>query len=369
MDVLNTIDSEESMYIYGAGDVAEQVAYCLLRPPYSKNIKAFLVTSVDRSTRKDINGIPVMAVNDLDDAADALIVVAVLEKYRDEVLTTIHAKGYKNTVCLTFEADATAAMRRRTFEMVQRNGVFSSIGYLPDAGADQKGEADFSQFQIYVAKHDKDRELTMKVPRRPWEIDIQVGTALTNARIADVVDDDGDSISSKNPYYCELTALYWIWKHTDSEYVGLSHYRRRFDLSEAEIAYVMDSGVDILATVPLLNIPDVQYMYKKNHLEEDWKRLETVIREVRPEYLDDFMTIAEGNFYFAYNMFVMRRQCLNDYCAWLFSILEQCENPGIERDAYQSRYIGFLAERLFSVFMLHHAKDYRLAYCDKNFYE
>ena len=26
-----------------------------------------------------------------------------------------------------------------------------------------------------------------------------------------IVDSEGNSICEKNPYYCELTALYWIW--------------------------------------------------------------------------------------------------------------------------------------------------------------
>ncbi len=41
-------------------------------------------------------------------------------------------------------------------------------------------------------------------------------------------DDQGDNISAKNPLYCELTALYYAWKHLDCEALGLVHYRRFF---------------------------------------------------------------------------------------------------------------------------------------------
>lgn len=36
-----------------------------------------------------------------------------------------------------------------------------------------------------------------------------------------IVDSEGISISERNPYYCELTALYWVWKNdTSGEWGG-----------------------------------------------------------------------------------------------------------------------------------------------------
>ena len=47
-------------------------------------------------------------------------------------------------------------------------------------------------------------------------------------------DNTGDNISAKNPYYCELTGLYWAWKNLDADYIG-------FDIPDV---FVVGWGLD-----------------------------------------------------------------------------------------------------------------------------
>ena len=80
---------------------------------------------------------------------------------------------------------------------------------------------------VYMAAHI--RQMTW-----PYDyiIPIQAGAKLSDQKLYELTDDTGDNISVKNNTFCELTALYWIWKNDNSDYAGLCHYRRFFDIED-----------------------------------------------------------------------------------------------------------------------------------------
>lgn len=77
----------------------------------------------------------------------------------------------------------------------------------------------YMKTEIYIATH-KDYSFQQK------KIPIHVGKDLTDLNLGIIGDNTGDNISSLNPNFCELTALYWMWKNSSADYLGLIHYRR-----------------------------------------------------------------------------------------------------------------------------------------------
>lgn len=76
--------------------------------------------------------------------------------------------------------------------------------------------------KIIVAAHKQ-----CEMPKDDIYLPVQVGKSLNlNKDFGYQTDNSGENISSKNPYYSELTALYWGWKNLDVDYIGLVHYRR-----------------------------------------------------------------------------------------------------------------------------------------------
>lgn len=92
------------------------------------------------------------------------------------------------------------------------------------------------------------------------------------------------------------------------------------------------------------------------------------VRCLFPQYMETAYRVEQGNYYYAYNMFIARREILDRYCEWLFPILFRCEHEiGNRQDCYQGRYLGFLAERLMTIFFEYHKRDYKIAIAKKHF--
>lgn len=205
------------------------------------------------------------------------------------------------------------------------------------------------------------------MPADPVYLPLQVGAAGKTA-IGYQRDDEGDNISAKNPNYCELTGLYWAWKHVDADYIGLCHYRRYFgrrvhtsDVEKKKAAIYTGADYERLlrqydAILPVKRnyyIETVRSQYEHAHYKKDLDLVERIIREDYRDYAPAFTRVMGRRRLHLYNMFVMRKDLVDRYCTWLFSILAKAEQEidVSNYSSYEARVYGFLAERLFNVWL------------------
>lgn len=181
-------------------------------------------------------------------------------------------------------------------------------------------------------------------------------------------DKRGESISELNPYFSELTALYWIWKNyqcEDDDVVGLVHYRRllinndlfsfafKNPVSIAKINNLLDQFDLIVPEAQNLR-PDAYHNYGSEHVQEDLNIVLAIAEindAVQPgTYKNALIGMNKSRMC---NVLVTRKHLLDRYCSWLFLILFNAykEIDILGRDSYQQRVFGFLSERLFNVWL------------------
>lgn len=223
---------------------------------------------------------------------------------------------------------------------------------------------------IYVAHSVFDQPLQTPYRLAEKERILQVGAALTDKRLSSkgLTDCEGENISARNRQYCELTGLYWIWKHAREDYVGLVHYRRHFLLPPDWAERMEENRIDVLLPVPLYVAPDIAGNYRERHIASDWDFLMEYFKKELPEEYRDAEHFFKGNLYSPCNMLIARREVLARLCGWLFPILDAVVSCGGEKkEPYMNRYPGFISERLITYFFERDANGYQVAYADKNF--
>ena len=241
---------------------------------------------------------------------------------------------------------------------------------------------------------------------------IQVGHAMSTYDM-DMQKDDRlnenkcENISKYNNIYCEMTAMYWAWKnlrkiYKDVEYVGLCHYRRYFFIGDNRIKEFIKYSVKKVKNIVfvLINKPtgfsffDPQYYIsslKEKKLIESNKRIQQAISgfdiiathpcmiinstvgdffkvigrvymDLMTEIIDSefliyknsYHQVISGNKLYAANMIILKTEMLDEYCSFVFGVLEKhikytkerdiCVSP--ETEGTYSRISGYLAEIL-----------------------
>lgn len=216
------------------------------------------------------------------------------------------------------------------------------------------------RIKILVACHKEDQNIRQDDIYMP----IQVGKALhPELDLGFQCDNTGDNISEKNGSYCELTALYWAWKNLkDVDYIGLCHYRRYFYLKDKRI---FSNDKIILPYFKILptNVMDNLSMWTS--LEDCYILFDSII-SLYPEYRKSVVEYyLKGNAFSLCNMFIAPVEIFNSYCSFLFTVLGKIETK-IKMYPFtrQNRLIGYLAETLLGLWILHNHIPHNHVYFD-----
>ena len=202
-------------------------------------------------------------------------------------------------------------------------------------------------------------------------------------------DNTSNNISELNRYFAELTAFYWIWKNTNTPIVGMFHYRRLLNLNPNSKYPIIEFpsmrfyhlGInhlegfsnkfvsdlmlnkqniqkelkthDIIISEPIKIVPYEQY--QKEHIISDLDDALNLIKKQYP-HMHDFAikTLNSPEGFYPTNMFITKREILNDYAQWLFSILLPLYNNKKDeistRNTEQKLAFAYLSERLFTIY-------------------
>ena len=202
-------------------------------------------------------------------------------------------------------------------------------------------------------------------------VTIQVGNG---ENLGYLRDNTGDNISSKNKNYCELTAMYWIWKNDNtSTVIGISHYRRFFSnaffsfstkrfLKKKDVNSILKRYDCILSKPIHFHINLKKQYIKTSGYENDLIQISNTIKKLYPSYLDAYNKVMNKKYFSPYNMIIINKKEFDNYCQWLFSILFSLESEIDITDYtdYEKRIFGFISERLLNVWVLHH--HYKIKY-------
>ncbi|MGN0141605.1 MAG: DUF4422 domain-containing protein [Roseburia sp.] len=207
--------------------------------------------------------------------------------------------------------------------------------------------------QIFVMTHKK-----FNPPQDPVYVPLHVGRAL-GQDLGYMGDDEGDSISELNPYYGELTGLYWLWKnYHDVDIIGVCHYRRYFfntahKLMTQEEYEAGLQDADIMVSNPMSAPGTYLEYFGLAHNMNDMLLAGEIIEELFPEDYAAFEQVMQGSKYYFGNLCVMRKQIFDAYCNWLFSIFFEMEKriDVSSYDDYHKRIFGFLSEELLLVYI------------------
>ena len=84
---------------------------------------------------------------------------------------------------------------------------------------------------------------------------------------------------------------------------------------------------------------------------------------INPEYAAAMPEIFKEKFFHNHNILIAKKKVFQDYCSWLFPVLERVEELSEPKGRDRAdRYIGYLGENLTTLYFLYHKNDLNIVY-------
>jgi len=211
-------------------------------------------------------------------------------------------------------------------------------------------------------------------------------------------DESGDNIAQQDSY-CEMRGQYWVWKNALSglDYVGFQHYRRwlffdqmpqaalhplflqirRIYMSDPHVSDIstdanafkiyndaaqaygaadFDALHDTMSRYDIVTVRPwklpIADQYRSLHVAADWDVLMEVLAQHSHFRNRTNFIHPDIQAFYGCNMYVMRAAEFDAYMSfWHETMQAFAERVKPHADPYQSRVYGFLAERIFSLYL------------------
>ncbi|MCR5651650.1 MAG: DUF4422 domain-containing protein [Lachnospiraceae bacterium] len=360
------------LIIFGAQGYALG-AYEAVKTLYPEHEILFFMVSSKENNAPVLAGLPVREISSVlpemseEERKSVKVLIATPDNVQPEIVELLERYGFTNNKRL--DSDGWADLMERFHA---KTGKFQPLGSLMTG-------PDLAKLCVFAARSHKDKALGSSAVLSGYVCPLQVGKALCDESIAELSDDTGDNISQKNGNYSELTGLYWIWKNRlckeDSsdkdghDYFGLAQYRRMLVLSEDNLRWMKENDIDVVLPYPLPYDPDINAHHERYLKETDWNALLRALKEIQPEYADAFPEVLRQRYLFNYNVITAKRSVLNEYCSWLFPILERTEEYSVPKGCDRSdRYIGYMGETLETLYFMKNAERLNIALAECRMY-
>lgn len=170
---------------------------------------------------------------------------------------------------------------------------------------------------------------------------------------------EGDNIDFLNPWYCELTGLYYLWKHVDDDIVGLEHYRRYFlgkngaILDKKEIENIL-INYDIICAKEHYPNGNGTYIFtwpirngKRDYFLQFIATLKNLYGDEVAKHFNDFLY---GQWHCQGNLMIGKRKIIEKYLEWLFNTLIEY-NKTVNLTENTKRINAYISEFFFGAWL------------------